>query len=118
MRALLRALRHPTWWLRARRDAREERRLERAWPAALVKAAYDNQWTYALMLRDRSLVHFTGARQGASPAWVHLIEPRFRRGARLRFDDPKLSDDAIIFDRGVDVRVADIVWVTDAPWGS
>ena len=85
-------------------DPMREFMRESGWPPALVKAVRDN-FSFALMLRDSSLIYFTHAeRVPGSHEWVHL-------------DDPECSNGPVSlpFGRGLDVRVADIMWVADGP---
>jgi hypothetical protein len=77
---------------------------------ALAKACVDDCFDYALKLRTGEVIRFSGARV-ISPGWVHL------KIAEVEFQP---DEQALPFraDRGVDVRIADIVWVMDAPEGS
>jgi hypothetical protein len=76
---------------------------------ALAKACSDN-FDYALKLRTGEVIRFSEARL-ISSGWIHLdvMEPDCQPAG------PSLPYPA---DRGVDVRIADIVWVMDAPEGS
>jgi hypothetical protein len=77
---------------------------------ALAKACVDNPFNYALKLRTGEVIAFCGA-EIISPGWVRLeVFPM-----ECQPDGHALPYPA---DRGVDVRVADIVWVMDAPEGS
>jgi hypothetical protein len=78
--------------------------------SALAKACVDNGFDYALKLRTGEVIRFTGAKV-ISPGWIHLdATPLYGRP----------EDNGLPFpaDRGIDVRIADIVWVMDAPEGS
>ena len=77
---------------------------------ALTKACLDNYFDYALKLRTGEVIRFTGARV-ISPEWIHLDATPLYGGAEHNGLPYKA-------DRGVDVRIADIVWVMDAPEGS
>ena len=77
---------------------------------ALAKACQDDFFDYALKLRTGEVIRFTGASM-ISPGWIHLdVMPR-----RCQPEENRLP---FLADRGVDVRIADIVWVMDAPEGS
>jgi hypothetical protein len=67
------------------------------YPPALRKACCD-PFTYALELSSGQCFRFASA-EIISPEWVHIVGG----GA-----------DQLGFLRGVDVRVADIIWVADA----
>jgi hypothetical protein len=104
-------------------DALESTLLPLGWPPALVKACAD-PFTYACQLRTGLIVHFESAIPSRHADWVHL------RGSHLSSNGPVVEPPVFMrntefmhgrpmsFDRGLDVRVADIVWVADAPWGS
>ncbi len=76
---------------------------------ALAKACQD-PFDYALKLRTGEVIRFHSA-EVYRPGWVHLgvFDP-----------DQQPDKDRLPFkaDRGVDVRIDDIVWVMDAPEGS
>jgi hypothetical protein len=77
---------------------------------ALAKACQDDHFDYALKLRTGEVIRFTGATM-ISPGWIHLE-------ARPLYGSSKNNGLPFPADRGVDVRIADIVWVMDAPEGS
>lgn len=74
------------------------------WPGHLIKAAFDF-YQYRLRLRTGEVIDFSYARPGASLEWARLD------GVSMVEDDHTLD---YFTERGVDVRVADIVWVGDA----
>ena len=76
--------------------------------SVLAKAVFDN-FVYMLKVRTGEKIVFSCIELMDSPLWVHLCEAKFDNGT---FDDPPH------FDRGIDVRLSDIVWVIDAPFGS
>ena len=110
-------------------------------PGALWKAATDKPFEYAIGLRDGTVIEFEGAylldasgatldvntsfadeglevklaaeMQGLLGEWIAL------RGVKtvLRGNGLALPEN-FTFDRGLDVRIADIMWATDAPHGS
>ena len=79
------------------------------YPAALLKA-HGDYFDYALRLRTGEVIRFMEARIEGD--WVHLTvspacdQPEFF--GRLPYP----------MDRGLDVRIDDIVWVADAPEGA
>lgn len=85
-------------------------------PNALTKALSD-QFTYMLMLKNGAMIEFESAElQGDYPPvsadhWVRLHGVKMIQPA-IKGEDP------INFERGLDVRVSEIVWVVDAPYGS
>ena len=80
-------------------------------PPDLVKAFDDQPWDYALGLRDGRVIHFQGADLVKGGKWVHLPGPDQKYELKMIGID-------FSFDRGLDVRISDIMWVADAPNGS
>lgn len=87
----------------------EAKALALGYPPSLAKACVDDPWQYALKLRTGDIIEFSGANP-INAEWVCLgIEPSpYEPKGNLPYPAP----------RGIDVRVADIVWVMDAPYGS
>jgi hypothetical protein len=81
------------------------------WPRALTKAASD-YFTYALGLRNGTVIRFSEATPTAGGFWVWLKEPDILSGPG------NVPSCGFSFDRGLEVRVEEIAWVADAPWGS
>ena len=84
-------------------------------PPALVKAL-DDQFDYALGLRNGQVIRFSIAR--LSGKWVHIVGEEgdtHEGGARGGIE---MSDSDFHFPRGLDIRLSDIMWVADAPLGS
>ena len=77
---------------------------------ALAKACHDDGFDYALKLRTGEVIRFMGAKI-LTPEWIHL-------DVMSMSDQPEDNYLPYKADRGVDVRIADIVWVMDAPEGS
>lgn len=74
---------------------------------ALCKACYD-VFDYALQLRNGTVIRFEFAKI-ISTDWLHLdMWTSPDKGSTLPY----------AADRGIDVRISDIVWVMDAPEGS
>lgn len=84
------------------------RACERRYPASLLKAAVD-PFDYALGLRTGETVFFYELRIDGD--YVHLTYYDFGHAE---------PDHTLQFgkERGIDVRVDDIVWCCDAPYGS
>lgn len=77
--------------------------------AALAKACQD-PFDYAMKLRTGEVIDFSFAKV-LNKEWVHLdIKPMD--------EQPKAKRIAYPAERGMDVRLSDIVWVMDAPRGS
>ena len=76
---------------------------ERKYPPSLVKACTDH-FDYALCLSTGHVVRFTHAQISGEYCTIHGDDI----GLVLKYPCP----------RGVDIRVADIVWCADAPTGS
>ena len=74
---------------------------------ALAKAMMD-PFDYSLKLTTGEVIRFEEANM-THPEWLHLS------GAR---EDSGIGDDGERFARGIDVRLSQIVWVKDAPYGS
>ena len=97
------------------------------YPSALLKACRD-EFEYACGLRSGAVIRFSGARIHGE--WVTLWnsgacvpmareEDYWREGGSWwRKEEPHVLGLPFPCPRGVDVRLADIVWVADAPWGS
>jgi len=98
----------------------EDELLARGWPPALAKAGIDF-FDYALGLRNGTVLRFNEARY-IDQEWVHLsagCEPRYE-GLEMLW--PPLGEHRdmgpLCFQRGIDVRLMEIAWVADAPYGS
>jgi hypothetical protein len=77
---------------------------------ALGKACMDNPFDYAARLRTGEVIRFGGAKV-INREWIHLVLDSYH-------SQPVANRLAFPAIRGVDVRLADIVWVMDAPEGS
>lgn len=102
-----------------RRLAETERALSKAgWPQPLIKAVSDS-FDYALQLRNGMVIYFESAAPDEADGWVLLkgIRSQYPEGGSEGVSTyrPELVP---VFERGVAVRLVDIVWVADAPWGS
>ena len=80
-------------------------------PASLLKACVDRPWDYALRLRDGTIFRFTGA--DIEGEWAHL-----EFDESVDFSGDVVRQSFYLFDRGVDVRIADVVWCADSPMGA
>ena len=75
---------------------------------ALTKACFD-PFDYALKLRTGEVIRFHEARV-INAEWIHIkVMPE---------DQTVEKRIPYIAERGMDIRIADIVWVMDAPMGS
>lgn len=80
-------------------------------PYALVKAMED-PFDYALGLRNGVIIEFSLARMDETGHWMYLsVDDR-------PYEHPPMTGTSMPFERGLYVRVADIVWVAQAPRGS
>ena len=78
-------------------------------PSHLAKALVD-PFDYSMGLTTGEIIRFNMASINKKcPDWVHLSD--------ARYDDGR-EDLGRKFERGIDVRISEIVWVTDAPYGS
>jgi hypothetical protein len=98
------------------------------WPCALRKAV-NHRFIYAAGLRDIGIVTFEHAELSwcsgeekdslvANAEWVTLTG--VRTTSALSGFDPQghdLSPSRFTFDRGIEVRVSQILWVAESPWG-
>jgi hypothetical protein len=75
-------------------------------PAALIKACSD-PFDYVARLRSGEIIRFSSA--DVTGDYAHL----YLEGVPADANEELLYS----FDRGIDVRVADIVWCADAPEG-
>lgn len=91
------------------------------WPHSLIKATVD-PFDYMAALRDGTIIYFEHAVPSDNRVWVNLtIKQMFRvRGPLFGASNAYVEHhpDTGVYDRGVDVRVSDIVWCCDAPYGS
>ncbi len=85
------------------------------YPPSLLKAASDNFY-YALRLRTGEIIHFHRATIHGEYVTLYRDDNDFS-GTENFFED---VEKGLPFScpRGVDVRIADIVWCADAPGGS
>lgn len=84
-------------------------------PPSLCKAATDNLFDYALRLRTGEILYFEGASfNGGEYVTLSLSQMRSPDHQSSSSDGAELPP----FERGVDVRISDIVWCADAPHGS
>lgn len=93
-------------------EAEERRKLIQMFVGsnALAKACIDCSFDYAVRLRTGDVIRFVGA-EIINSEWIHLDLGDW-------LDQPKSNGLAYPARRGIDVRIADIVWVMDAPEGS
>ena len=82
---------------------------------ALAKSFVD-QFTFMLRLRTGERILYSTA-SFVSKEWMHLHEARFYYGEDY-YNMERGTEGLGVFPRGIDVRISDIVWVQDAPFGS
>lgn len=84
----------------------------------LVKALH-NPFAYAMGLRNGQTLWFESACLSPDGLWVHLLrrESGLMVGGDAQARLP-LQLLPVPFERGIDVRISDIVWVADAPWNA
>ena len=83
------------------------------YPPALLKAAGD-YFDYALRLSTGEIIRFRSAKIHGDYATLYGGDGGYEAQSLLK-DNPSLP---FSFDRGIDVRVSEIVWCADAPNGS
>lgn len=88
---------------------------ERQYPPALLKACYD-PFDYALKLRTGEVIRFHEATIHGE--YATLAADGTFNPTRMGMENPNCERLAYPCPRGVDVRIADIVWCADAPEGS
>lgn len=82
------------------------------WPAALIKAVNDN-WGFRMKLRTGEVFKF-GSAEPINDEWVHIpIKPDFARD-HMRHLSQVFGE---VHERGIDIRVSDIVWIVDSEDG-
>lgn len=86
-------------------------------PDALSKALND-QFDYAMGLRNGQIIYFGQARLQENREWVTLIGVNGLSHAGGDGGSIEMTGVSCAFPRGVDIRISDIVWVADTPNGS
>lgn len=82
------------------------------WPAALIKAIGDN-WGFRMKLRTGEVFKF-GSAEPINDEWVHIpIKQDFVR-EHMRHLSQVFGE---VHERGIDIRVSDIVWIVDSESG-
>ena len=102
-------------------EVAEARLLARGWPPFLAKASMD-PFMYAIGLHSGLVVVCEGVRElpmpeGRYPAAFEWVELYGVTGTTVNVLST-VSAGRCSFDRGIQVRVSDIVWIADAPYGS
>ena len=88
------------------------------WPPALVKAV-DDPFDYAIGLKDGTVIFFEYAIScGGNHEWVTLRFQRIHDGTPAYQRSFNKTHGIGGNDRGLQVRVSEIVWAADAPYGS
>lgn len=118
----LEKLREETWKLRAElsekeHHARHQALVDACWPEALIKAV-DDPFDYAVGLRDGTIIFFEYAvPEGKFNQWVRLVLNDLHSGSEAYTRSFNYRA-GIGKHRGLEVRVHDIMWASDAPFGS
>ena len=95
-------------------------------PDALAKACED-AFEYALGLRDGTILFFDECTYEPGSEWIHLhrvtgaeVSPTGFVGEQIKEAGTRLSGKLfpIPLRRGIDIRLADVMWAADGPWGS
>jgi hypothetical protein len=102
--------------------------VEAGWPPHLVASVID-PFEYILHLRTGETIRYLQAIPGKTLQWVTLMDLDFLGGDEWQVQfkgdflsalagepDPALPPRRLPFSRGLNVRVADIVWVANWPW--
>ena len=115
-------LRKEVWDLRGKlseykQNAQHQALVDAGWPPALIKAVND-PFDYAMKLKDGTTIFFEYVEpNGKHNEWVWVRLSDLHRGgdvyARSFNHTVKIGQD-----RGLEVRLSEIVWVADAPFGS
>jgi hypothetical protein len=87
----------------------------RFYPPSLLKAAEDC-FDYALRLSSGEIIRFRSAKIHGYYVTLYGGTGEYDSRSLAECEQPSLMP--FIFDRGLDVRVSDIVWCADAPSGS
>lgn len=82
------------------------------WPDALVKATVDC-WFYFALIRGCGVIPFTDARPTGGGAYALLGVAPDDMIDRSQFPALSRLHPAVLLSRGLEVRVADVVWVVD-----
>lgn len=97
---------------KARADA--EALYAKTYPPSLIKALND-YFYYAIMLKSGLIISFIEAAY-ISADWVRLKQPQFH--ANLEELQACSTFESALFERGLELRVSEIVWCVDALNGS
>jgi len=87
-------------------------------PPSLLKAAFDKCFDYALGLRSGHVIRFDGCQFHGQWVTVTLMDPNLEDWTGTDGVRAPVLGTRYTFDRGVDVRLDEIVWCADAPQGS
>lgn len=86
-------------------------------PEALGKACCD-PFDYAVGLRDGTVLFVHVAQYTEGSEWIHFTLHEDPRVGRTHAGHKSALVAAMTFDRGIDVRLSEIAWCADAPYGS
>ena len=88
----------------------EEYLLKVGYPPSLAKACTDDCFYYAMCLKNGVIIEFEGAVENGE--WIHIP------GEKIRGCSSANIANGLCFERGIDIRVSEILWCADAPRGS
>lgn len=87
-------------------------------PDALAKACVD-PFIYAMGLKCGIILHFSEATYVAGSDWIHITpQESLVADAELNKTIQPSRRLNMPLERGIDVRLSEIAWVADAPYGS
>jgi hypothetical protein len=88
------------------------------WPPALIKSTYD-PFDYALGLKNGTVIYFEYATAfGHNHEWAVLHFQDIHSGSQVYETSFNHTHRIGGNDRGLEVRVSEILWAADAPYGS
>ena len=90
---------------------------ERGVPRALAKSCVD-PFDYLLKLRTGELFQYQSCEISHDCKWAHLTQANLMAALGPNSSRCTPDEHSPPFERGVDIRIDDIVWVADAAWGS
>jgi hypothetical protein len=94
----------------------EQKLIANGWPAPLAKAAVDRHFDYAIGLRNGTVVRFQGGTPSEDMQWITIDSDGLQilRGGT----EVDRIPNSFSFERGLAIRVSEIMWAADAPEGS
>ena len=90
------------------------------YPPILIKACYDDCFSYAIVLKNGTAIYFVGA-TASNQEWALLKQPVVFESFHDLIKSPDVCSDPPtkkFLERGLVVRISDIAYAIDAPFGS